>query len=841
MDYTKKTLLIFGLILFLVSGTAAADLDSYYLSQQAVDEITAGIKEAAEEVEQVELPKLKKEVQKQIADLKKGIEENQQWVDHYREKFKDDQENFIGYSKGYQKNIELNKRLINLLEAYQGQGLSQIEEQGKKIAAELENKYNIDNLVGGPTLEVLAGIYWSNFKLEKIDELISFANSNKREGITEQKYNSLNNDYEKRFKLEASDPGNYWGARPIIGGEKELYAALFRLGSEYQALSDNEQLKIKTPLDKLGDKYSEEFKTQRVVYNNAKIIGCRGSYIKRGSRWGRTAGKTVHARRGVKLYPGDQILVTKNGGAKVRFFTENPKDYREVNIWPESKLLVVEYNKVEVKKGFLHMLKESAVNKLNLKDSYEVVTPSAVLGIRGTEFITYVENDDSVFFLKEGEISVKSRITDSEIIMEPGQSLVVVEDGRVAPVEEMTAENKSLFDLGLEELLNPASVDPAFLENGLNYTIYETAEYFKQNDHPQSFEEMDNYFNELNSGVNYLESGVFKSEVNWTEIEKADFIPDDYFSFILDGYIYIPTAGNYLFALDSDDASDFWLDNKKLIEWYGIHGMANNYDYSQEIQLEAGYYPIQLRVEDGYGGEGLRLAWKKPGDADYSIVPAANFFIDSQESYNFENEASVSDSGADQFNQIEENGSTSPVIAAESYRVLQSLGAMSINSGEKKAGLLLPGDELISGEETFVEISRTNTKNIYTDNYVSLQLWPDSQFAVNESGTAFLESGLMRILDKKDANSTNSNYTVETPVVSIYNDSSDYIIYVDTDGTTVIFLNKGILKIRNKFNESDFSLSSGQTVMIMPDGYVSKAEEMTSEDREMFEIDITEL
>ena len=115
---------------------------------------------------------------------------------------------------------------------------------------------------------------------------------------------------------------------------------------------------------------------------------------------------------------------------------------------------------------------------------------------------------------------------------------------------------------------------------------------------------------------------------------------NDNYAVVITGNILITTPGNYNFAVDSDDASDFTMgagvaydtathaltiptvldpvsgasipDPAVLtVGWYGGHGFGNNQTHSGSKYLAAGSYPFVYRMEENSGGDGYRLYYQE--------------------------------------------------------------------------------------------------------------------------------------------------------------------------------------------------------------------------------------
>lgn len=84
------------------------------------------------------------------------------------------------------------------------------------------------------------------------------------------------------------------------------------------------------------------------------------------------------------------------------------------------------------------------------------------------------------------------------------------------------------------------------------------------------------------------------------------------FAFIFSGEIEIPTDGQYTFFLESNDGSVLNLDDQRLIDNDGLHGV---YEKSATIALRQGRHKIECRYFQQGGNHWLKVAWQGPGFA----------------------------------------------------------------------------------------------------------------------------------------------------------------------------------------------------------------------------------
>ncbi len=80
---------------------------------------------------------------------------------------------------------------------------------------------------------------------------------------------------------------------------------------------------------------------------------------------------------------------------------------------------------------------------------------------------------------------------------------------------------------------------------------------------------------------------------------------------IFAGEIYVPTTGDYTFAVDGDDALELWIDGGIVAAWYGGHGRCNCQTHSGTVHLTAGWHPIEYRHNEDSGDDNYYLYWQK--------------------------------------------------------------------------------------------------------------------------------------------------------------------------------------------------------------------------------------
>lgn len=129
-------------------------------------------------------------------------------------------------------------------------------------------------------------------------------------------------------------------------------------------------------------------------------------------------------RVGTKVYPKDTIISAKNSRAKVVMVDENI-----LNISPNSKLEITEYeydksnNKKKVMLNLMYGKVRSTVNQKydGEKNVYRVKTPSAVAGVRGTDFLVNFNNRSrqSQIVTFEGQVQVGAGLNPAGALINP--------------------------------------------------------------------------------------------------------------------------------------------------------------------------------------------------------------------------------------------------------------------------------------------------------------------------------------------------------------------------------------------------------------------------------------
>jgi hypothetical protein len=90
------------------------------------------------------------------------------------------------------------------------------------------------------------------------------------------------------------------------------------------------------------------------------------------------------------------------------------------------------------------------------------------------------------------------------------------------------------------------------------------------------------------------------------------------FSVAWKGFIVIEKSGDYTFATVSDDGSDLYVGDQRVVDNGGIHSLT---EVRGQIRLEAGVYPIRIRYYQAGGPYALELLWAR-GNQNLEKIPS---------------------------------------------------------------------------------------------------------------------------------------------------------------------------------------------------------------------------
>ncbi len=151
-------------------------------------------------------------------------------------------------------------------------------------------------------------------------------------------------------------------------------------------------------------------------------------------------GQTARARVGEKVFPKDTVITAKDARAKIVMVDNN-----EINVSPESQVEIqnYEYDPAGGKKDVLlnviyGKVRSKVEQKYDGKSSkFQIKTPSAVAGVRGTDFLTGFQGGVTNVVTFEGKVEFGAPGPGGSIMnpmsVTPGMSATIATGGVVTP------------------------------------------------------------------------------------------------------------------------------------------------------------------------------------------------------------------------------------------------------------------------------------------------------------------------------------------------------------------------------------------------------------------------
>ncbi|WP_052496472.1 alpha/beta hydrolase-fold protein [Pedobacter lusitanus] len=142
------------------------------------------------------------------------------------------------------------------------------------------------------------------------------------------------------------------------------------------------------------------------------------------------------------------------------------------------------------------------------------------------------------------------------------------------------------------ETLRPVSKKENMKPGGFNYTYYEG-----------KWEEWPDF----KSLKNPVKTGLTDHDFDVDRLPRKNNL-----ALVIDGFLETKEEGYYMFILDSDKSSKFYLDHKLLMKWDGPETQSCTYI----VPLAKGFYPVRLEYFHKYEGYKLKLSYLTPGIID---------------------------------------------------------------------------------------------------------------------------------------------------------------------------------------------------------------------------------
>ncbi|MCF8009471.1 MAG: FecR family protein [Halanaerobiales bacterium] len=148
------------------------------------------------------------------------------------------------------------------------------------------------------------------------------------------------------------------------------------------------------------------------------------------------------------LVYGDQIRTDPNSSIQILI-----GDNIEIKLEEESQIELIfdkdkYYGKVKLYKGSIWSNIKTGIDELI---NYEVITPSAVAGVRGTKFLVEYRFERTDLFVEEGEVWLTERTTDKQVKFNEGEIGIVQANQINKYVRDQVKEKISIDQKNLPE------------------------------------------------------------------------------------------------------------------------------------------------------------------------------------------------------------------------------------------------------------------------------------------------------------------------------------------------------------------------------------------------------
>lgn len=94
------------------------------------------------------------------------------------------------------------------------------------------------------------------------------------------------------------------------------------------------------------------------------------------------------------------------------------------------------------------------------------------------------------------------------------------------------------------------------------------------------------------------------------------------------GYLFVNTTGTFFFAVNSDDASDLFIDGNQVASWYGGHGATGvgTGGSTSSMFLSRGYHKLYTRYFQASGGDSHQILYQSPTTATWTVIPSSELY-----------------------------------------------------------------------------------------------------------------------------------------------------------------------------------------------------------------------
>jgi hypothetical protein len=236
-------------------------------------------------------------------------------------------------------------------------------------------------------------------------------------------------------------------------------------------------------------------------------------------------------------------------------------------------------------------------------------------------------------------------------------------------------------------------------------------------------------------------------------------VQEDFFNFEFEGYLYITTAGNYTFYLNSNEGSRLYLDNVEIVDFNGTHGTCsgnassttcpNGWGHpSTAIPLSEGPHVIRIRYFEYTGSQALQFRYNGPDTGNTAVQPGDEVFTSG--SYTPPSPPSTPSNFSVQSNgmtgiKLSWNKSTGTNVEYEVYRATSSGGPFAII--DRVNTLVFDDFSVVTGKTYYYKLKAANAFGVSTfTSTVSGKTQQDLQAPTQPMGLASTGNSVRTIL-----------------------------------------------------------------------------------------------
>lgn len=122
----------------------------------------------------------------------------------------------------------------------------------------------------------------------------------------------------------------------------------------------------------------------------------------------------------------------------------------------------------------------------------------------------------------------------------------------------------------------------------------------------------------------YLDGQTLRANVDGTG-DPFDNRADEYYLTLFQGYLYVPSDGDWGLALDGDDATELWLDDVLRTGRYGGNSAGNFAQNWVSLGLAQGYHRFEFRHQEYQGQDSYYAYWRQGTSGTGAKIPGSAF------------------------------------------------------------------------------------------------------------------------------------------------------------------------------------------------------------------------